>query len=324
MKDNPLRLDDPDGQRPRLTTWLLTGGDKWEASDEEIQDVTSDMRRTDTNFNTAAGYGGLVGVVSVFENTFYLGWDFEQASEKVATQDLWDEPQDFTGNTFTGMVDTFDKDGLAAIPKGMKVQMDKAAEGDAVAFGEFAFSTYMVAEGTANTNLKLPLPRVQLEPGMAIAGGGVGGGGLSITLVPTQVGPLVGGGGPLVLMMEGNDGEGGGSSKEPLDPSRVTKGMEIDPTKVKVFRGGKSFDVRPIDVKLDKTTGLVIPTKGLSLDLLPSNVERFGGAHEITSIPKELKIIQRGERLEHFEIVPREPMTPEAFQELTKKVTTRG
>lgn len=52
------------------------------------------------------------------------------------------------------------------------------------------------------------------------------------------------------------------------------------------------------------------------LDVVPENVARFGGAHRVTHIPAELKIIQRGSRIEHFEVVPRQPMTEGKFQQL--------
>lgn len=211
VSGNPVKLDDPDGARPRLTTWLLTGGNKTEASAEEIARVTSDMRRTDTWFNSAAGYGALVGVVGVFENTFLLGYDYGLAAQGDVRPD----------NSFIAMGNMFRDKGLSAIPEGIKTQMDAAFSGDAVAFGEFAFGVYMMAEGATNTNIKLPTPRVSFDPALAVAGGGTMGGGFAITLVETQVGALVGSGPPLVLMMENNsDGEGGGT-EEPEKPKEA-------------------------------------------------------------------------------------------------------
>jgi hypothetical protein len=86
-----------------------------------------------------------------------------------------------------------------------------------------------------------------------------------------------------------------------------------------VFRGGTDFTVKPNEVKIDKVTGLVKPTHGVSLDVNPATLEKWG-PQQIQSIPSELKIIQRGKRLEHFEIVPKEPMTLERFQELLNKI----
>lgn len=86
-----------------------------------------------------------------------------------------------------------------------------------------------------------------------------------------------------------------------------------------VYRGGKSFEVKPNEVKLD-ANGNVKPTHGLSVDVKPSNVEKFGGAYKIEYIPDELQIIQRGMRAEHFEIVPKNPMPLEQFQLLLNSI----
>jgi hypothetical protein len=105
-----------------------------------------------------------------------------------------------------------------------------------------------------------------------------------------------------------------------LDPKEIKPGMELDPTKEQIFRGGADLKLKPGELKVDPATGLAKPTHGLSLDANPEALERFGGARQIRSIPSELKIVQRGARLEHFEIVPREPMTPARFQELLNQV----
>jgi hypothetical protein len=49
-------------------------------------------------------------------------------------------------------------------------------------------------------------------------------------------------------------------------------------------------------------------------------MQRFGGAFLVESIPPELKVVQRGRRLGHFEIVSRQAVTPERFQELANQV----
>ena len=102
--------------------------------------------------------------------------------------------------------------------------------------------------------------------------------------------------------------------------SKLAKGMELDPTRAAVFRGGQSFKLKPNDFKIDKTTGLVKTTHGVSLDVGPASLQKFGGATQIKSIPSDLKIIQRGQRLEHFEIVPRTPMSQQKFQQLLDKI----
>ena len=89
----------------------------------------------------------------------------------------------------------------------------------------------------------------------------------------------------------------------------------------KVFRGGNSLEATLGDVKVDPNTGLLKTTHGVSLDSEAANVERFGGANEIdqSTVPEELKIEQRGMRPEHYEIMPREPITMERYQELLAK-----
>jgi hypothetical protein len=103
-------------------------------------------------------------------------------------------------------------------------------------------------------------------------------------------------------------------------PYRGKHGEVIDPTQVEVYRGGTSLDVYPGDVKIDRATGLVQPTHGLSVETDAATLARFGGAHKVKSIPGELQIVQRGRRDTHFEIVPKQPMTPERFQELLRQV----
>lgn len=91
---------------------------------------------------------------------------------------------------------------------------------------------------------------------------------------------------------------------------------------VNIYRGGGDFTVELKDIKIDKATGLVKDTHGLSLDINPDTVSKFGGAYKIESIPDGLKVIQRGSRAEHFEIVPTKPVTVEQFQELLNQIKT--
>jgi hypothetical protein len=115
--------------------------------------------------------------------------------------------------------------------------------------------------------------------------------------------------------------EGGGAPRKTLAPHQVTRGMEINPAEFSVYRGGDSLEARVgVDIQVDPVTGLVKPTHGLSLDLDADAMERFGGAFLVESVPRELKIIQRGRRMGHFEIVPRQAMTPERFQELAHQI----
>jgi hypothetical protein len=71
-----------------------------------------------------------------------------------------------------------------------------------------------------------------------------------------------------------------------------------------VYRGGGSLEAREIDVRIDKSTGLVKPGRGISLNSDLSKLERFGGAREVVSIPPELEIVQTSGT--HYEIAPSE------------------
>lgn len=99
---------------------------------------------------------------------------------------------------------------------------------------------------------------------------------------------------------------------------------EIDPTKVDVYRGGNTFELKPGEFRVDKPTKMVKPLRGPSLNTDPANknIVNNGGAYKITSIPKELKIYQHADTAgTHLEIVPREPMTVERFQQLLRQIT---
>ena len=111
-------------------------------------------------------------------------------------------------------------------------------------------------------------------------------------------------------------GDAGAPSSSPY---RGQPGEVIDPAKVDVYRGGRSLEVKPGEIKVGRD-GLAQPTHGLSLDTDPSNLSRFGGASKVKSIPDELQIVQRGKRDTHFEAVPRVPMTPERYQELARQI----
>jgi hypothetical protein len=90
--------------------------------------------------------------------------------------------------------------------------------------------------------------------------------------------------------------------------------------KTDVFRGGNSFKVRlGVDVKIDKSTGLLKTERGVSVNDDPSKVENFGGAYKVENVPDGLKIIQIG-KPGHFEIVPAEPMTLEQYNGLLNQV----
>jgi RHS repeat-associated protein len=100
------------------------------------------------------------------------------------------------------------------------------------------------------------------------------------------------------------------------------------------FRGAKpgeapNFAPRPNEFKVDASTGSVRPTHGVSVFDNPASVSSKGFVpHEVdlTSIPNELRIIQRGSDLRHFEIVPRAgtSLTPERFTELLCQITCKA
>jgi len=87
-----------------------------------------------------------------------------------------------------------------------------------------------------------------------------------------------------------------------------------------VYRGGLSVKFKPHEVKADRITGLLKPSHGISVDSNANNVVRFGGAYPVISIPPGLKIIQRGQRETHFEIVPASPMTSAEYQALLDEI----
>ena len=82
--------------------------------------------------------------------------------------------------------------------------------------------------------------------------------------------------------------------------------------KVSVYRGAdltdpeinaKLFKLKSGECKVD-SNGFVKSSHGVSLDVNPEYLQKFGGAIKLRSLPQGLKIIQRGKRPEHFEIVP--------------------
>ncbi len=88
------------------------------------------------------------------------------------------------------------------------------------------------------------------------------------------------------------------------------------------YRGGSTLQATSKDVKINEETGLVQPGRGVSINTEPGGLDKFGGAYKINSgsIPPELEIIQRGGNPNHYEIAPREPMTPARYQELLSQI----
>ena len=93
----------------------------------------------------------------------------------------------------------------------------------------------------------------------------------------------------------------------PIAASAIKKGMKIDPTKVRVYRGGKEFELTPNQIRWANKPGKIIKTThGASLNTDPgATIMQKLGAYRVQTIPKELMIIQRGPKnITHFEIVP--------------------
>ena len=89
-----------------------------------------------------------------------------------------------------------------------------------------------------------------------------------------------------------------------------------------LYRGGNSFEARPQDVRIDKSAGLVLPTRGISLSTdEASMVQRFGSAKQIETIPDKLHVIQTSAT--HFEIAPRAPMTMQEYQSLLSQIKVK-
>lgn len=88
---------------------------------------------------------------------------------------------------------------------------------------------------------------------------------------------------------------------------------DVDPLGLSTgfFRGGSSVEPKPGEYKIKD--GLVQPTHGISVFSNPDKTAKWG-THEIESIPPELQIKQRGKDPEHYEIMPKEPMSEEQYK----------
>ena len=86
-----------------------------------------------------------------------------------------------------------------------------------------------------------------------------------------------------------------------------------------LYRGGNDMTLKNGEYRLD-SNNLVKTTHGLSVNADPNAVAKFGGAYKIQSLPNGLKVIQRGQNLLHFEIVPQYAMTLEQYQSLLYQV----
>lgn len=97
-------------------------------------------------------------------------------------------------------------------------------------------------------------------------------------------------------------------------PYQGQPGEEIDPEKVDVYRGGHDVVPKPDEYKTDPATGNVKCTHGVSLETDAGALARFGTVRRVASLPPTLRIVQRGRRPTHFEIVPRQPLSPSDYE----------
>ena len=89
------------------------------------------------------------------------------------------------------------------------------------------------------------------------------------------------------------------------------------------YRGGPSLAPRLIDVMINRKTGLVMPTRDVSVFDQSIGLERFGGAYEVGPIPESLRIAKTGRNPHHFEIAPASAMTFAEYEKELAKVTLK-
>lgn len=89
------------------------------------------------------------------------------------------------------------------------------------------------------------------------------------------------------------------------------------------YRGGPSLAPRLIDVMINRKTGLVMPTRGVSVFDQPVGLERFGGAYEVGPIPDSLQTVKTGRNPHHFEIAPAAAMTFAEYEKELGKVALK-
>lgn len=88
-------------------------------------------------------------------------------------------------------------------------------------------------------------------------------------------------------------------------------------------RAGGIFQATDQDVRVDRETGLLRTSHGISTSVSAEALSRFGTVYLITGIPNDLMLIQRGQNREHFEIVPAREMTMEDYQNALLQITYR-
>ena len=94
------------------------------------------------------------------------------------------------------------------------------------------------------------------------------------------------------------------------------------------YRGSKkgepvSFEAKPGEYKIDPATGNVKTTHGVSVFYNSASVSNKGfEPHKVdmSTVSDDLNIIQRGNDIKHYEIVPAKPMPLDDYQAALSKV----
>src|SRR5262245_25214510 len=89
----------------------------------------------------------------------------------------------------------------------------------------------------------------------------------------------------------------------------------------KYYRGGPSLAPQPPDYRIDRSTGLLKTSRGVSVRDQPTGLDRFGGAYEVGALPPNLRVVQVGRDPHHFEIAPAIPMTLTEFEAALGQIT---
>ncbi|OQY44163.1 MAG: hypothetical protein DRR08_29335 [Candidatus Parabeggiatoa sp. nov. 2] len=97
------------------------------------------------------------------------------------------------------------------------------------------------------------------------------------------------------------------------------------------YRGSKgnndvTFEPKPHEYKIDKNTGMVKPTHGISVFDNPHSLENKGftpNLLDLASVPKTLQIKQRGSDPHHSEIMPLKSMQIEPYKEALRQIKVK-
>ncbi|WP_210268695.1 beta strand repeat-containing protein [Rhizobium rhizogenes] len=223
--------------------------------------------------------------------------------------------------------------GYELLKGGLSAQTQRLDDGTTLTWTSYSFGTTVSTDvplpGGGSISLSLTL-REESDGSFTLIGGQIGSTPMSAADLGDWANMMSRDGKKLVVYnQQSGSGSGDGTTTGGSvattgspDPDDDGNGGNQDDDETSVYRGGDKLTVRNIDVKVDKTTGLVQPGRGVSVNTDPSGLEKFGGAHKIDlgSIPDELELIQRGNSATHFEIAPKAPMTMEQFQSLLNQI----